>query len=49
MFNGKKTGYGLVFFSDENAASKAKQNYNGRMIGNRYIEIINIGDKDIAY
>eukprot|EP00349_Pseudokeronopsis_sp_Brazil_P008477 CAMPEP_0202956076 /NCGR_PEP_ID=MMETSP1396-20130829/633_1 /ASSEMBLY_ACC=CAM_ASM_000872 /TAXON_ID= /ORGANISM="Pseudokeronopsis sp., Strain Brazil" /LENGTH=178 /DNA_ID=CAMNT_0049672943 /DNA_START=367 /DNA_END=903 /DNA_ORIENTATION=+ len=49
QFNGKKTGYALIFFSSEKDASYAKKNYNGAMIGNRYIEILSVGEKDIAY
>lgn len=49
IFNNKKTGYALVFFDSDKSAFNAKKNYNGQMIGNRYIEILNCGDKDIAY
>jgi len=49
MFNGKKTGYALLFFDSDKSAASAKRNYNGQMIGNRYMEILNVGEKDIAY
>jgi RNA recognition motif. (a.k.a. RRM, RBD, or RNP domain) len=48
VFNGKKTGYALVFFDSEKSADNAKAGYNGSMIGNRYIEILSCGDKDIS-
>ena len=49
VFNGKKTGYALIFFDSEKSANSARKNYNGQMIGNRYIEILNVSDKDMAY
>ena len=48
IFNGKKTGYALVFFDSEDSANNAKANYNGSMIKNRYIEILACGVKDLA-
>eukprot|EP00347_Sterkiella_histriomuscorum_P011323 403372892 len=38
--NGKKTGFGLVFFKDQETAQQAQENMNRKKIGNRYVEIM---------
>ena len=45
--NGKKTGYGLVFFNNEETALNAKQNLNNKKIGTRYIELLTCSHNDI--
>lgn len=46
--NGKKTGFGLVFFSDEETASRAKDEKHKRNIGSRYVEVLECGYQDLV-
>lgn len=41
--NGKKTGFGLVFFSNEELAQNAKREKHKKNIGNRYVEVLDCG------
>lgn len=46
-FNGKKTGFALVFFKDEQTAQKAMEEKNKQKIGNRYIELFTLQISDM--
>jgi RNA recognition motif-containing protein len=37
---GKKTGFGLVFFPNQDLAQLAKKDKNKKMMGSRYVEIL---------
>lgn len=41
--NGKKTGFGLVFFSDEMVARQAREEKHKKNIGSRYVEVLECG------
>lgn len=45
--NGKKTGYGLVFFTDEESAQRARNEKNKQSLGKRYIDILEVTEADI--
>ena len=45
--NGKKTGFGLVFFRDSEIAQKARQEKHKKNIGSRYVEVLECGFQDI--
>ena len=46
--NGKRTGFGLVFFKDCNIAQEAKETKNKSQIGKRYVELLDIGPQDLV-
>jgi hypothetical protein len=41
---GKRTGQGLVFFSSEERAKKAKEELDKKNLGNRYVEVFDHTD-----
>lgn len=45
--NGKKTGFALVFFKDQESAYKAKSEKNKQSLGKRYVEILECSESDI--
>lgn len=45
--NGKKTGFGLVFFRDDEIAQKARIEKHKKNIGSRYVEVLECGLQDI--
>ncbi|CDW73355.1 UNKNOWN [Stylonychia lemnae] len=45
--NGKKTGYGLVFFKDSTTAQDAKLLKNKQQIGKRYVEVLEVTPQDL--
>jgi RNA recognition motif-containing protein len=45
--NGKKTGFGLVFFRDEELAQKARIEKHRKNIGSRYVEVLACSSQDI--
>jgi RNA recognition motif-containing protein len=46
--NGKKTGFGLVFFADEATAQRARMERHKKSIGQRYVEVLECGFQDIV-
>jgi RNA recognition motif-containing protein len=46
--NGKKTGFGLVFFSDSNTAQTARMEKHKKNLGSRYVEVLECGLQDIV-
>lgn len=46
--NGKKTGFGLVFFRDSDLAQRAKIEKNKKTLGNRYVEVLEVGFQDLV-
>ncbi len=38
--NGKKTGFGLVFFKDPATAQRARLEKNKKNLGSRYVEVL---------
>lgn len=45
--NGKKTGFGLVFFGNEETAQRARLEKHKKNIGSRYVEVLECGLQDI--
>ena len=45
--NGKKTGFALVFFSDDQIAQRARIEKHKKNINNRYVEVLECGFQDI--
>ena len=39
MNNGRPTGYALVFFENEDEASRAKDQLNKKYLGSRYVDL----------
>jgi RNA recognition motif-containing protein len=46
--NGKKTGFGLVFFRDSETATQARVEKHKRNIGSRYVEVLECGFQDLV-
>ena len=46
--NGKRTGFALVFFQNEEIAQKAKSDKHKQSIGKRYVEVLEVGVQDIV-
>ena len=46
--NGKKTGFGLVFFPDQTTAQTARIEKHKKNLGSRYVEVLECGLQDIV-
>ena len=44
--DGKRTGYGLAFFPDEETAQAAREKKNKEYIGGRYVDLLFISSND---
>ena len=45
--NGKKTGFGLVFFRDESTAVRARHEKHKKNLGQRYVEVLECSMQDL--
>jgi RNA recognition motif-containing protein len=46
--NGKKTGFGLVFFRDPETAQRAKAEKHKKNLGQRYVEVLECSIQDLV-